>query len=380
MRFSTSRAAACLAAAAVFASTLASPAVAAEPALAAPGAPMRIMPKNPPATVKNGYGDDVKVPSSFFTYVCSQGPSGTIRHLDGSEQKVMLTASHCITPLPNLPDMTDQVQVNVGGAYQPIGVRGRANYVPPAAMNLDDPVATYNTADWGFVLIDAGVNPTHVSQSKTSTGEGPSAPVELTTLKDYRTLRPGEVSFDVAGQPICKDGSTTGRTCGTQLFRNRDGVFSWNLNYIQGDSGGVNYDPRDGSVIGVTSMVLGPLGKAQAADRIVEEAFGIPDGQVNEHFTLAPSNAPHADFLPATEEFGGLEGQINELNRGYVPPNPNEKLDQAIANAQADANRVAQDAARGQFNPAEVGNLAGQHVGEITRWAQLSVAHSFGAL
>lgn len=334
---------------------------------------MRILPVNPPATITNVYGDEVKVPPEAFVQLCSQGPTGTIRKMDGTTERVMLTASHCINPMPGMPPMGDAVNVNVNGDYQRIGVRGHSNHVPPGALDLSDPVATYNTADWGVVRIDAPVADTRVAQSRGNGQPHPSDPVTLTSIKDFRTLAPGEVSFDNAGQPICKDGSTTGRTCGTQLFRNRDGVFSWNLNYVVGDSGGVNYDPRDNSVIGVSSMVLGPLGKAQAADRIVEEAYGIPDGAVNDHFTLTDSTAPHAAFPTAAEEFSGMGAQIEALNPELKQTDPQAELDKAIAGAQQDAQRIADEALRGDLDIAEAQRTAGYHAGKITRLGQVAL-------
>ena len=346
---------------------------AAEPALAAPGAPMRMLPVNPPATITNVYGDQVKVPPEAFVQLCSQGPIGTIRTLDGTTQHVMLTASHCINPMPGMPAMDDAVSVNVDGEYQHIGTRGHSNHVPPAALDLSDPVATYNTADWGVVLIDDGVTDTRTAQSRGNGQSHPSEPVVLTSIKDYRTLAPGAISFDNAGQPICKDGSTTGRTCGTQLFRNRDGVFSWDLNYVVGDSGGVNYDPRDNSVIGVSSMVLGPLGKAQAADRIIEEAYGIPDGAVNDHFTLTESTAPHAALPTAAEEFADMGEQIEAMNPDLEQTDPKAELDKAIAGAQQDAQRIVDEALRGNLDVAEAQHTAGYHAGKLTQLGELAL-------
>ena len=370
-----------LAATAVTLPALSAPAAHADqPALAAPGAPMRMMPLDPPATITNIYGDEIRVPEKAFYFWCSQGPIGTVRTLDGTEEHVMLTASHCISQLPGMPDMQPEVMVNVDGEYHAIGTRAQKNHVPDAALDLSDPVATYITEDWGIVKLDDGVSTTRVATSRDIEGGSQGDPVTLTTIKDYPALAPWQISLDNAGQPICKDGATTGRSCGTQLFRHNDGIFSWDLNYIQGDSGGVNYDPRDGSVIGVSSMVLGPLGKAQPADRIVEEAYGIPDGQVNEHFSLTDSTAQHAQFLTTNEEFGDFEQLTADLNPDYVPPAPREELNKAIANAQEDAARVAQDALRGQINPAEIQRKAGQHVGEIVKWGDLVLAEEIGAL
>ena len=345
-----------------------------QPALAAPGAPMRILPHNPPATVPNFYEDDIRVPPEAFIVVCSQGPVGTVRTLDGTAQRVMLTASHCISQLEGMPELEEAVLVNIDGDYQRIGARGDAVDLDTGALTLFDPVGAFYTDDWGIVRIDDAVPATRLAYSRDQDGHVHGEPVELTSIKDYSVLAPGQLSFDVAGQPICKDGSTTGRSCGTLMFRHNDAVFSWNLGYVPGDSGGVNYDPRDGSVIGVSSMVLGPVGKTQTADRIVEAAYGIPDGQVNEHFALDASTAPHAEFTASEAELSGIDAMIEELNPDYVPPVPLDELDKAIGNAQQDTVRLAEDALRGQVNPAELQQTADHHAGEIAKWAELALA------
>ncbi len=154
------------------------------------------------------------------------------------------------------------------------------------------------------------------------------------------------MSVDNFGQPICKDGATTGRSCGTQIGRSRNAVYSWNLGYKPGDSGGVNFDPRDGSIIGISSMGIGPVGKAQPADRIIEDAYGVPDGKVNEVFKVTESSAPRAEFR------------------------------KAAGAAQRDAQHLAGKAVRGQFDRTEVERAVDHHTEELSFWASGVIAEN----
>ena len=143
---------------------------------------------------------------------------------------------------------------------------------------------------------------------------------------------------------------------------------------MQGDSGGVNFDPNDGAVIGVTSMVLGPLGKAQPADRIIEDAYGIPDGHVNDAFTITNSTAPRADFTTSGAEEQRVEAEIERLNPDVTPPVPRDELRKAVGEAQHEAVNFAQQAARGEFDPAEVNQAVSHHSERIGYWGGAFIA------
>lgn len=353
---------------------LAVPAAAAEPALAAPGAPFRSFPEKAPETMTLPSGDELKVSPMAWLRTCTQGPTGTVRTMEGDTQRVMLTASHCINTTPGLPPIKNEFSVPVDGKYPRIGERTASNDLKPGAIDLSDPMESIRTADWGIMRIDDNVSATNISNSRDYNGGNAGEPVALSGIKDYRTLQPGEVSADNFGQPICKDGSTSGRNCATQIGRTRNGVWSWGLSYQHGDSGGVNFDPRDNSIIGVSSMTLGPLGKAQPADRILEDAYGIPDGQVNEHFTLPDSSAPRAEFGITADEEKQVSQQIDELNPDFELPEPRGKLQEAVGNAQQDAAALADKATHGQFNPAEVEQAVGHHSEQIGFWLGASAA------
>ena len=345
----------------------------AAPALVAPGAPMRMFPQDPPKTIDLPTGQKLTMPRDGWVGTCSQGPNGTL-HLPGKEpQRVMFTASHCVNTMPGFPEVKNEFYAPVGTEYKRFGERVASNHVTAEAMNLSDPMQSIRTADWGVVRIDDGVTETGLSHSRDFNGGVQGEPVKITRVRDFRTLAPGEVSVDNFGQPICKDGATTGRTCAKQIGRTRNGIYSWGLNYVQGDSGGVNYDPRDGAAVGVSSMTLGPLGKAQPVDRIIEDAYGIPDGKVNEAFTPTDSTAPRENFTTSGEEEERVSAEIERLNSNLKPPAPREELRKAVDNAKQEAAGLAQKASQGQFDPAEIDRAISHHSDRIGYWGGASL-------
>ncbi|MCT2339322.1 S1 family peptidase [Corynebacterium sp. p3-SID1056] len=317
---------------------------AATPALAAPGGAFRVFAENPPKHLPAGKGVNIAIPPEASAASCSQGPNGTIRG-----KRVMLTAGHCLQEEKGSPKMGNEVTVPVNRQYLPIGTRGKVhkptdyeNTVWPHEFFWD----TINTDDWGIVQLHDGVPATSLSQSKDAQGRAHGAPVQLRSIRDRSTLPHNTFSTDNFGEPICKDGATTGRSCGTQIGRSRNGVYSWGLNYDFGDSGGINYDPSDGAVVGVTSMGLGPLGKAQPADRIIETAYGVPDGKVNEEFKLEDSTAPHTNFTPLDTEQKQITDTVRQNNPDLPIYTPEEAWNKAIETAQADAAVVADRAGK----------------------------------
>ncbi|MCG7254098.1 S1 family peptidase [Corynebacterium hadale] len=347
--------------AAALAATFAAPATAQEPALVAPGGAFRVFPQEPQTEMplEGAANGHITIPPEASVASCSQGPSGTIRG-----ERVLLIAGHCVLQDNETPTFSTEATVPVAGKYPRIGER-KAAHKPTEYEHTFWPHEffwdTVNTDDWGVVLIDDSVPATSISQSSNAAGAPVSAPVQLRSIRDYPTLPVNQFSTDNFGQPICKDGATSGRSCGTQIGRSRNGVYSWGLNYQGGDSGGINYDPNDGAVIGVTSMGIGPLGKAQPADRIIEDAYGVPDGHVNEEFTLEQSTAPHADYTSLNQEFDQVMNTIQEENPEVEISTPKEAWDKSVAVAQQDANTLAQRA--GQVNSVEsaqeVANMAG---------------------
>lgn len=317
---------------------------AATPALAAPGGAFRVFAENPPKHLPAGKGVNIAIPPEASAASCSQGPNGTIRG-----KRVMLTAGHCLQEEKGSPKMGNEVTVPVNRQYLPIGTRGKVhkptdyeNTVWPHEFFWD----TINTDDWGIVQLHDGVPATSLSQSKDAQGRAHGAPVRLRSIRDRSTLPHNTFSTDNFGEPICKDGATTGRSCGTQIGRSRNGVYSWGLNYDFGDSGGINYDPSDGAVVGVTSMGLGPLGKAQPADRIIETAYGVTDGKVNEEFKLEDSTAPHTNFTPLDTEQKQITDTVRQNNPDLPIYTPEEAWNKAVETAQADAAVVADRAGK----------------------------------
>lgn len=244
---------------------------AAHAATVGPGAPMRV----PDAT-------------SQPPGVCTQGVPGTTR-------TVMVTAAHCL--------IGDTVHAPLAAGDSVIGHLDATSgallidaTLPPLQL-LQAMAADLVHPDWATVTLIDGVDWTRVSQS---TG-GPA--VELTGVRDHRRLAPHEVSPDNFGQPICKDGTVSGRSCGIQLARTRDTVWSYGTFYESGDSGGPNFDPRTGEAIGLTSLSLGPLDRSQLLDSALEDAYVLPDGEVNQHFRLPePAVGHRGDFRTVAED------------------------------------------------------------------------------
>lgn len=319
------------AAACVALGALTAPSAAAAPALAAPGAPIAMQ-----------FTD-----SDSFTHTarCSQGPVGTVRTPDGQTKQVMVTAAHCFEVKGKTVRPTVFAPVREHGevGYPRVGdVDKQRTPFELGNGELMDFYRIIDEPDWVTVRLAPGVEASGVSTSVDQKGRGPSAPVAITGVKDYRNLRADElISFDNAGQPICKDGMRTGRSCGVQMFRTQNFVWHFGVGYESGDSGGINYDPRTGEAVGLSIVGLGPLGNSQQVDRAVEDAYGIPDGQVNQAFTPA-APAERADFAPLYEEIAQSSPQAPETVDG---PQPRELLDRAVMGAQADAARFSTEAA-----------------------------------
>ena len=350
----------------------AAPAQAAEPALVAPGAPFHVPSTETPAFHTTPWGAQVKYPAERYNVTCSQGPTGTVRG-----QRVMLTASHCVNQLPGLPPPSAEITVPVGEAYSRIGTRGPNSGPTTQDVSPADLPTALTEADWAVVRIDDTVTATNLTHSRDAAGRSQGNPVKLTGIRDSRTLRPGEFSVDNFGQPICKDGATTGRTCGRQIARSRNSVYSVGVQAAMGDSGGVNFDPRDGAVIGTTNGGVGPLFVSQAADRTIEDAFGVPDGQVNDAFQL-PETAPRAEFTTSDVENERINQATRELNPGYVKPDPEAELRRAVDDAGNAAREVAHRAVRGEVGAGEVGGLVDKHANDIGLWVNLVMQEKYG--
>ncbi|AWB82532.1 hypothetical protein C3B44_09355 [Corynebacterium yudongzhengii] len=303
----------------------------ADAATAAPGAPIRTHPVE--TSLPN-------VPVELDAGMCSQGPVGMLTEGGQAPRPVMLTAGHCLLPMDPQWVPTHEVFVPRPDGDELIGYRGEAKLIEPRETNVvDAAIDVALGADWGVVELNPGVSTTRMAQSVDRFGNPQGPGVELTGIRDYPDLAPYQISIDNFGQPICKDGTTSGRSCGTQLFRSQHMVYSYNLNYLKGDSGGINYDPNNGEVIGMTSQAFGSVGSASTADAALQEAYGIPDGQVNDHFQLSESTEPHdTDFRTVNQD--------NEAGQQWAQenldvPDLSAELDKAVGEAQADAEQYA---------------------------------------
>lgn len=328
-----------IAAGAVVATSLTVP-VAADAATAAPGAPMRVHATEP--SIED-------LPIELDSGMCSQGPVGTVTQADGTQSQVMLTAAHCTTALDETWIPTESVFVPRPEGDELIGHRGPHELENGETGNFGvDMVNLVTGPDWSVVNLLDGVSTTRMADSVTHAGTPTGAPVELTGIRDYQNVPRGQVSVDNFGQPICKDGNNSGRSCGYQVFRTQHAVFSYGLDYANGDSGGINYDPNNGEAIGVTSQGWGPIGRAQTADAALQDAYGIPDGQVNEHFQLSESVEPHdTNFRTLNDDDAAAADWINQ---NYPAPDFRGEFDAEVANAQADAAKFGAELQAGVAN------------------------------
>ncbi|MDK8449696.1 hypothetical protein [Corynebacterium mastitidis] len=306
------------------------PAAFAAQATAAEVAPGALM-----LTVEDGTAEDlpVEVPPGYdATGTCSQGLPGTVTLPDGEQRRVMVSAAHCLKG-------TEGVEGDVASLYVPMEEGNRLIALPDRGEKatftegdhpLDPDYWFDTTPDWATADLAPDAEMTRVADSVDQYGRRHGDPVVLTGVRDYRTLSEGEMTFDNLGQPICKDGQTTVRTCGVQLLRTRNGVWFAGL-ALPGDSGGVNFDPVTGEAVGVTSTAgWGLFGRAQPIDVALEEAYDIPDGQVNEYFTLPESTQAHTPMLTFSED-QSLQEQWWEENypEAVIEPEPPQKMEEA---------------------------------------------------
>ncbi|MBC3185763.1 hypothetical protein H7347_04110 [Corynebacterium sp. zg-331] len=276
--------------------------VVAQAAEVAPGAAMQTFPP------LDGVPLD-EIPLEAFAQGCSQGVPGTVTLPDGSRKDVMVTAGHCLWGLEGsgMGEMAPEVYAPLREGNRLIAVRDQGRPVHPALDETDPEELRlmYDGDDWATADIVEGVGMTRLAASESSLGFDLmplGEPVALTGVRDYPDLDPWEISFDNAGRPICSEGQTTGRTCGVQVLRSSNGL--WSVGFmLPGDSGGVSFDPLTGEALGVNSMsVYGLINRAQPLDVAIEKAYGIPDGQVSERFALPDSTEEHAPMRSYDED------------------------------------------------------------------------------
>ncbi|WPF65303.1 MULTISPECIES: hypothetical protein [unclassified Corynebacterium] len=239
------------------------------------------------------------------TASCSQGIPGTVTLEDGSQKNVLVSAGHCLYGIAGEAEETyPEVYAPLPDGRKLIAQREHGDKVYPVSEGggVDAVIRQFDGPDWSTAEVAHDVEMSRVADSVDQYGRRHGEPVVLTGVRDYRDLGQWEVDFDDFGQPICKDGQTSGRTCGIQLMRTSNGIWHTNLS-LSGDSGGVNFDPVTGEALGVTSMgFFGLGGRAQPIDVALEQACGIPDGQVNERFTLPESTQEHSPTYTLEED------------------------------------------------------------------------------
>lgn len=335
-RFVSPRSTVALAAGVTAAAALLAPAVA-DAATVAPGAPIRAQ-----AQVPSLEG----MPPELDTASCSQAFAGTVERADGTRADILVTSGHCVSAMGDGFVPSPEVYAPKRDGNQLIGQREvYALEIPETGDTVGDFVGMVTGADWATVTLVPGVSTSRTSESVDQFGVASGQPVVLTGIRDYRDLAAGEVSADNLGQPVCKDGATSGRTCGTQLFRTRNSVFHVGVAYAGGDSGGINFDPNNGEVIGITTEAYGPIGRAQTADVALQDAYGIPDGQVNERFQLAESTEAHdTDFRTLGEDMAASQAWAEANYPAQPMPDFRAAFAEEVAYAQADAAALADQA------------------------------------
>lgn len=297
--------------------TLAAPAIA-EPIVVGPGDPIRTpLPGSP---VENGKHMDAAM--------CSSSVPGTITDKNGKKHRVMLTAGHCVNSTP----MDGGIPATGDDVYAPtrdrgdvkIGKRGPHNFTIGIDESQTDPAqllnGMFNSSDWAFIELEDDVETTNVSYSKDEYGQNHGEGVPMNGVVDYKRLGPNEVSIDNLGKPVCIDGTRTGRSCGYQVFRVQNGVWAIGPRMNHGDSGGNAYDPETLQVVGMNSMVIGPLNRFQPADTAIEDAYGIEDGKVNDHFEVEKSSKDRSDEYRTLSEDAADAQEYKSRTQGNQQP------------------------------------------------------------
>ena len=286
----------------------------AAPATAVPLNPL--LPAQPEAPVQSpaqpvvGPGSPIRVPVDgavpddngryLESGMCSVGVPGTLTDPEtGASKDVILTAGHCIIQTDDgaaagLPKMDDTAYVPTAQGDVPLGTVDVASFDLSGESEHGFLDGSFNADDFAILDLAPGITPTSLSDSRDEFGRSHGEPVRITGIRDYPALERGEISVDNFGEPICTDGARTGRQCGYQIFRAKNGVWTAVIRLGKGDSGGSAFNPETGEFIGVNSMAIGPLNRIQPADSALEEAYGIPDGQVNDYFTPAQGTEQHS--------------------------------------------------------------------------------------
>ena len=260
--------------------------------------------------IRNPLPEAERVEGRFLeTGMCSSSIPGTVIDSEGKEHRVQLTAGHCVNQIES-----EQMPAVSTTIYAPTKEHGdvRIGELGPHSFDLTGDSGegwlpgldgALNGDDWAFIILDDDIETSNVSYSRDEYGRNKGPGVQMEGIEDYSELQRGEISFDNFAKPICKDGSRTGRSCGYQIFRVRNGVWAVAMEMDQGDSGGNAYNPQNNHVIGVNSMaVAGIFYRVQPVDVAIEEAYGIEDGKVNEHFKVTDGTGDRSETYRSIQD------------------------------------------------------------------------------
>lgn len=340
-----------------------------------PGSPMR-MPFTSNEKVEGRY---------VGTPMCSLGVPGTVVDQNGVSHRVIMTAGHCVMAedLDTGDKVTGQFYIPtkngdkllskgfVGTDTMPDEDSIEENPMPLEFMDM-----LFNSADYGIIEVQDDVKTTSMSQSVDEFGGVHGEPVQIVGIEDKPDLQPMEVSFDNLGEPVCTDGSRTGRGCGVQIFRVRNGI--WAISPIDhGDSGGNAFNPETREAIGVNSMGIGPVSRFQPIDIALEEQYGIPDGQVNDRFKVETSTEPQSEFRTIDEDSKFSQehtkpempdlGPIGDL----IPDSPSLPDSPALPESDSQSIPIAGAETAPQINVSNVTEQAHSAVNNLTAQAGL---------
>lgn len=260
--------------------------------------------------------------------MCSLGVPGTIIDQNGVAHRVIMTAGHCVTAadMETGETVTGQFFIPTKDGDKLLSKDFVGTDVIPDENSFDENTtpaqfvnSLFNSPDYGIIEVQDDIATTSLSQSVNEFGINRGEPAQIVGVDDKPTLGEMEISFDNLGEPVCTDGSRTGRGCGVQVFRVRNGI--WAISPINhGDSGGNAYNPETHRAVGINSMSIGPISRFQPVDVALEEQYGIPDGQVNDRFRVESATDPQSQFRTIDED-----SKFNDVHRESGAPKWNPK-------------------------------------------------------
>lgn len=331
--------------------------------------------------------------------MCSVALTGTINGED-----TIVTAGHCLGDPGNQIDDSEEINLtntvyvpDYAGEKQTGTATKVKNPEKTYQGSIADPLGfgMFNETDYGFATATDDTTLTTGVYSRDEAGGNVGTLTDITGIRDYQRLDDIQLgssttptaSIDNFGQPVCKDGARTGRTCGMQLARTNNAVFTYNTHMDQGDSGGLTWDPNTKEAIGINSMTattafspyVGEIGRAQPLDSAIEDAYGVEDGKVNNDFTLATDTTPRDEYMTMNDTTGIITEYRNMVHNQQIDA-AQQAIDDSIDatwNVPDSFNEQADNLLGGQSDLQQAACECGQTLDETYATYQQS-AHDFG--